>query len=280
MKVTIWGTRGSLATPGKDTARYGGNTACVEVTGQDGTRLVLDAGTGIRALGIALPSDLERIDVLLTHLHLDHIQGLGFFLPLFNPRMEVHIWGPAGATLGLRGRLMRYLSAPLFPVPLRDLPCRLILHEVPCAPARVGEFEIRSDLICHPGPTVGYRIRSPRGVIAYLSDHEPALGELQLRLPADWTSGHALADGVDLLIHDAQYTDEEYAARVGWGHSSFNHAFQFASMAGAKHLVPFHHDPAHDDDTMDRLIADTVARTRPVFKVTAAKEGAVFEIGQ
>src|ERR1041384_45521 len=116
MKVVMWGTRGSLATPGRDTARYGGNTSCVEVIGEAGARLVRDAGTGIRALGMALPPRLRRVDVLLTHLHMDHIQGLGFFDPLFNPAMEVHIWGPASATLSLRGRLMRYLSAPLFPV--------------------------------------------------------------------------------------------------------------------------------------------------------------------
>jgi phosphoribosyl 1,2-cyclic phosphodiesterase len=279
MKVTVWGTRGSLATPGWDTARYGGNTSCVEVLGDVGTRLVLDAGTGIRALGLALPSGLRRVDVLLTHLHLDHIQGLGFFAPLFNPHMEVHIWGPASATLELRARLMRYLSAPLFPVPLRDLPCKLVLHEVPCAAARIGEFEITSSLICHPGPTVGYRIRGAGGVLAYLSDHEPALGEGDLCLPAEWTSGQALADEVDLLFHDAQYTDDEYAERVGWGHSSLRHAIQFAALARARHLVPFHHDPGHDDATLDRLMAEAIAREKPAFQVTPAEEGAVFELG-
>jgi ribonuclease BN (tRNA processing enzyme) len=157
---------------------------------------------------------------------------------------------------------MRYLSAPLFPVPLRDLPCKLVLHEVPCATMRVGEFEIASNLICHPGPTVGYRLTSPQGVIAYLSDHEPALGEPRLRLPADWTSGQGLADNADLLIHDAQYTDEEYAERIGWGHSSLTHAVQFAQMARARHLVPFHHDPGHNDATIDRLVRDAVSQTR------------------
>jgi len=279
MKVVVWGTRGSLATPGLHTARYGGNTSCVEIIGEDGTRLVLDAGTGIRALGMALPRDLRRVDILLSHLHLDHIQGLGFFGPLFNPQMEVHIWGPASATLELRTRLMRYLSAPLFPVPLRDLPCKLVLHEVPCATARVGEFQISSSLICHPGPTVGYRVTGLRGVMAYLSDHEPALGKGRLSLPAEWTSGQALAENVDLLIHDAQYTDEEYADRVGWGHSSLKHAIEFAGLARTKHLIAFHHDPAHDDATLDRLIAEEIERERPAFHVTAAQEGAVFEIG-
>jgi phosphoribosyl 1,2-cyclic phosphodiesterase len=279
MKVTFWGTRGSVAAPGRDTARYGGNTSCVEVVGEDGTRLVLDAGTGIRALGSALPADQTRVDVLLSHLHLDHIQGLGFFAPLFNPRMEVHIWGPASTTLDLRSRLMRYLSAPLFPVPLRDLPCKLVLHEVPSATMRVGSFEIDSTLISHPGPTVGYRITGPEGVVAYLSDHEPAMGDTRLRLPAEWTSGQALAQNADLLIHDAQYTDEEYAQRVGWGHSSVAHAIQFATLARAKHLVPFHHDPAHSDAMIDQIIEDATREARPAFRVTPAQEGAVLKMG-
>ena len=278
MKVKIWGTRGSLATPGRETARYGGNTSCVEIVGENGTRLVLDAGTGIRALGMSLPPDLRRVDILLTHLHLDHIQGLGFFRPLFNPDMEVHIWGPASTTQELRARLRRYLSAPLFPVPLRDLPCKLVLHEVPSATARVGEFEISSSLICHPGPTVGYRVSGPGGTLAYLSDHEPALGKSRLSLPTDWTSGHALAENADLLIHDAQYTDEEYAERVGWGHSSLPQAIQFATLARARHLVAFHHDPAHDDATLERLLAEAVSQEQPAFQVTAAAEGAVFEV--
>lgn len=276
MKVAVWGSRGSLAAPGRDTARYGGNTSCVQVVGGDGTVLVLDAGTGIRALRMALPAGLNRVDVLLTHLHLDHIQGLGFFAPLFNPRMEVHIWGPASATLDLRARLSRYLSAPLFPVPLCDLPCRLILHEAPAQAVRVGEFEITSALVCHPGPTVGYRITGPAGVMAYLPDHEPAMGEEKLSRPGDWTSGHLLARDADLLLHDAQYTVEEYAGRVGWGHSSIDHAFQFAAQARVKCLVPFHHDPGHDDATLDRLTATAVRRSQPAFRVSAAREGATF----
>jgi phosphoribosyl 1,2-cyclic phosphodiesterase len=219
------------------------------------------------------------VDVLLSHLHLDHIQGLGFFSPLFNPQMEVHIWGPASATLDLRSRLMRYLSAPLFPVPLRDLPCRLLLHEVPSDSARIGEFEISSTLISHPGPTVGYRISGPGGVLAYLSDHEPALGQHRLGLPAEWTSGQEVAEGADLLIHDAQYTDAEYQERVGWGHSSVNHALQFATLARVKHLVLFHHDPAHSDAVIDRILARAIQLGKPGFSLTAAEEGAVFKIG-
>jgi ribonuclease BN (tRNA processing enzyme) len=143
---------------------------------------------------------------------------------------------------------------------------------------QVGEFEITSALVCHPGPTVGYRIAAPGGVVTYLSDHEPALGDANLRRAPEWTSGQALAHGADLLIHDAQYTDEEYSQRIGWGHSSLTHALQFATMAGVRHLVPFHHDPAHDDRMVSRMMAAGLKQARPSFPVTAAKEGAVFAL--
>ncbi|MEK7683985.1 MAG: MBL fold metallo-hydrolase [Verrucomicrobiota bacterium] len=278
MKVTLWGTRGSLATPGPDTARYGGNTSSVAVQGPEGTVLALDAGTGIRPLGGALPRTLRRVDVLLTHLHMDHIQGLGFFAPLYHPGMEVHIWGPASTTLNLRGRLIRYLSPPLFPVHLRDLPCKLFTHEVPCGDFDIGEFRVSSWLVCHPGPTVGYRVATSRASMAYLPDHEPALGLRKLSYARDWTSGYAVAEGVDLLIHDAQYTSDEYKTRVGWGHSTFDQAFAFAALAGVKHFVPFHHDPAHSDSVLDQLLASAIAAARPPFPVTPGAEGATFNL--
>jgi len=276
MKVTLWGTRGSIAAPGAETTRYGGNTACVEVRGADGTVLVLDAGTGIRRLGTVLPRSVQQVNLLLTHLHMDHLQGLGFFAPLYNPEAEVHIWGPASTTLSLRARLMRYLSPPLFPVRLRDLPCRLVLHEVPGGDFDIGEFHITSALICHPGPTVGYRIATAHASVAYLTDHEPALGAQQFPLPGDWTSGYVLAAGADLLIHDAQYSSEEYAQCIGWGHSSILQALTFAVLTQVKHFVPFHHDPTHTDDDLDRLLADAIATANPSFAVTPGTEGAVF----
>lgn len=278
MEVTLWGTRGSLATPGPETARYGGNTPCVGVRGEDGTFLVLDAGTGIRRLGTHVPEGVRRVDLLLTHLHMDHLQGLGFFAPLFDPRMEVHIWGPASPTLALRERLSRYLSPPLFPVQLRDLACSLQLHDVP-ADVSIGPFRVLSELVCHPGPTVGYRIEAPEGVLTYICDHEPALGHEQFPASPDWTSGYDLAAGADLLIHDAQYTRREYEAKVGWGHSSQEDAVRFAELAGVKHLVLFHHDPSHDDAALETMIADVVGRLKPAFPVTAAREGEVYHIG-
>ena len=277
MNVRLWGTRGSLASPGAETARYGGNTACVEVLGRDGTLLVLDAGTGIRRLGATLPKTFVRVDVLLTHLHMDHIQGLGFFAPLHDPRMEIHIWGPASTTLTLAERLHRYLSPPLFPVRLRDLACRLRLHEVPCDEFEIGEFHIASMLVCHPGPTVGYRIASSDGAVAYLPDHEPALGAVKFPIAAKWTSGYELAAGVDLLIHDAQYTRDEYRDHVGWGHSALEDTIRFAELAGVRRLVAFHHDPAHTDDDLDRMLSKRKDATSSL-EITPGTEGASFEL--
>jgi len=277
VRVTLWGTRGSLAAPGPETVRYGGNTACVEVRGKRNALLVLDAGTGIQRLGAMVRGGRGRIDLLLTHLHMDHIQGLGFFEPLYERGREIHIWGPPSPTLDLRTRLARYLSPPLFPVRLRDLPCRLTLHNVPPERFEVGGLEVEAALVCHPGSTVGYRISEGARSLAYLPDHEPALGLREFPGEPEWTSGFDLAAGADLLIHDAQYTTEEYQKRVGWGHSSIRDAIAFATVAGARRFVPFHHDPTHDDAMLDCI--DSVVRTGDLpFGFVAGTEGATFEV--
>jgi ribonuclease BN (tRNA processing enzyme) len=154
-----------------------------------------------------------------------------------------------------------------------------VLHDVAEGTFEIGEFRIATALVCHPGPTVGYRIAAPRTTLAYLPDHEPALGATRFPLAADWTSGHGLAAGVDLPVHDAQYTTAEYTARVGWGHSTLEHTLAFAMLARVKHLVTFHHDPAHDDETIDCITAEAVRAARPPFPVTAGAEGATFELG-
>jgi phosphoribosyl 1,2-cyclic phosphodiesterase len=272
MKITVWGSRGSVASAGPNTIRYGGNTVSVQVDGPDGSVLMLDAGTGIRRAGLALAGDGRPVHVLLTHLHMDHIQGLGFFLPLFEAGREVHVWGPP-STRDLRARLTRYLSPPLFPVRIRDLGAHVQLHDVPNEPWAVGEFTITAAGIIHPGPTVGYRIETKRARIAYMPDHEPILGG-----PIDtgeWSSGHVLARGVDVLIHDGQYTDEEYSDRVGWGHSSVAHAVQLADLAGARELVLIHHDPNHADGLIDDLVQAAQASRRE-GTVRAASEGMVL----
>jgi len=280
MKVTLWGTRGSLPTPGFDTSVYGGNTSCVTVKGDGGTMLVLDAGTGIRRLGMTIDPSVGRVDILLTHLHLDHIQGLGFFAPLYRPDLDVHIWGPSSTKLDLRTRLMRYLSPPLFPVRLTELPCKLTLHEVPRDELQIGSLHVHCAQVCHPGPTVGYRITDARGnAVTYLPDHEPALGAQSFpSLPREWTSGGGLAAGCDLLIHDSQYSTHEYDQRIGWGHSSLRHTLEFGTLTGAKHVVPFHHDPSHADADLEKLMQQAIEEVKPAFRVTPAREGMSFEL--
>ena len=273
MKATLWGTRGSLASAGPDTVRYGGDTAAVEVRGPGGEILVLDAGSGVRPIGDQLPAQTTRLDILLTHLHMDHIQGLGFFAPLFDPTIEVHIWGPGSTTLSLGKRLTRYLSPPLFPVLLRDLPT-VQLHEIqPPARFDIGSLSVLADLIVHPGPTLGYRIESADCVLAYLPDHEPALGMPDFPDRPAWTSGFDLACGADVLIHDAQYTEDEYKQRIGWGHSTFEHALEFARQAGVQRLVTFHHDPGHSDDMLDGVLAEMSARGDLDFELIAGQVG-------
>lgn len=279
MKAVLRGVRGSMPSPRPGTARYGGNTSCVEVRAAPGSVCVLDAGTGIRAID-GKPGELERVDVLLTHLHMDHILGLGFFRPLLQPGLEVHLWGPPSATQSLHGRLSRYLSPPLFPVLLRDLPCRLVLHDAPRGPFELPGLGVTADLVCHPGPTLGYRLEGDGGgVLAYLPDHEPALGTAVVAGPPEWTSGYDLARGADVLIHDAQYTDDEYPDRVGWGHSSLSQAVAFAELAGVARLVTFHHDPDHDDGMLDAVHAGTGLRRDGTVDVVAGREGDELRIG-
>ena len=259
-----------MASPGPETVRYGGNTACVEVRTDDAL-LVLDAGTGIRRLGASLREYQGRIDLLLTHLHMDHLQGIGFFEPCFRDDVDLHIWGPPSTTLSLRERLARYLSPPLFPVQLRDLGSHVTLHDVPLEPFAVGGTTIHGQAVIHPGPTVGYRITSGGRTLAYLPDHEPAMGAPGFPLAPEWTSGHALAAGADLLIHDTQDTEAQYGSRVGWGHSSVEHVWAFACQAGVRALVTFHHDPGHGDEQLDALVADLQARDGP--DVIGGREG-------
>ena len=277
MRVTFWGTRGSIASPGPATQGYGGNTACVQVSAEDGTCLILDAGTGIRALGDALPKDVPRIDILLSHLHMDHIQGLGFFAPFFREDFEVHVWGPPSTTQGLRERLTRYLSPPLFPVRLRDVESDLQLHNAPAEPTRIGAFVVTAATIIHPGPTVGYRIDENGRSMAYLSDHEPALGVGKFPDAPAWTSGHDIAAGVDVLVHDGQFSQDERAGKIGWGHSSTVEAAEFARQARARRLVCFHHDPSHDDEAVDRLIEEASAVADGVL-VSGAREGVSLQV--
>jgi phosphoribosyl 1,2-cyclic phosphodiesterase len=275
MRVCLWGTRGSIASAGPDTIAYGGNTSCAEIEGRDGTIVILDAGTGIRRVGDTY-KEPRRLDILLTHLHMDHIQGLGFFGPFFRDDFEVHVWGPPSTTQDLRTRLTRYLSPPLFPVRLRDVNARLELHDAPMEPFQIGGLTVDADVIIHPGQTIGYRVSDGTASVAYLPDHEPALGTNGMPTESAWTSGYKLAAGTDILIHDAQYTAAEYEGRVGWGHSRISDAVELGRMAGAKRLVTFHHDPGHDDRELDQMVEEGRAIAGDQLEVLPGREGATF----
>ena len=257
MRARVWGCRGSVAAPGPDTVKYGGNTSCVEVRLASGHALVLDAGTGMRPLGVSMQEDLPvELHVMLTHLHLDHLQGLGFFRPLFAPGLDIHIWGPASPVQHLAERISMYLSPPLFPVRLDDVPANVTFHDAPEEPVTIGSATIRAAKVTHQGPTVGYRIEELGRTLVYLPDHEPSLGADLATVPAAWMSGHDIARDADVLLHDGQYRDHEYGAHVGWGHSSVGDAMEFANKADVDNLVLFHHDPYHTDAELEALLTE------------------------
>jgi phosphoribosyl 1,2-cyclic phosphodiesterase len=261
VKVKIWGARGSIPAPGPETTRYGGNTSCVQVTLDNGSTFVLDAGTGIRSLGLALQHNGEQpLNILLTHLHLDHIQGLMFFAPMFNPKSEIVVWGPASPEASLEDRIARYISAPLSPVEVRELPCHPSFREMDVTESSIGSASVHSMSVSHRGPTLGYRIEADGQALCYIPDHEPGLGAPLASLEEEWISGFDLARGASLLIHDCQYTDAEYPNHIGWGHSPVSDALAFADRTNVQQLLLFHHDPLHSDDFIDRLAGDVVGR--------------------
>jgi phosphoribosyl 1,2-cyclic phosphodiesterase len=199
---------------------------------------------------------VTRVHVLLSHLHLDHLQGLGFFRPLFRPDVEVHVWGPSSPVESLADRIATYLSPPLFPVRQAEIPAKLTFHDAPETTIAIGSLSVRAALVTHQGPTVGYRIEEDGRSLVYLPDHEPGIGLDIADQPAEWVSGYNLARRADVLLHDAQYGDEEYPRHTGWGHSSIGHVVAFARKAQVGHVVLFHHDPYHTDEELESLIGD------------------------
>jgi phosphoribosyl 1,2-cyclic phosphodiesterase len=279
MELKIWGCRGSVPTPGPSTVTYGGNTSCVEVALDDETALILDAGTGIRALGADLVKrGTRRIHLFLTHLHFDHLEGLRFFAPLWDANVTLEIHGPRSPVLSLDDRIHRAFSPPLFPLDFRDVPAEVRFHDLPGEPWRVNGLTLSSDLVLHPGPTVGLRLETEHSAIAYIPDHEPALAGIGGRT-TEWVSAGGIARDVDLLLHDSQYSEDEYDTRIGWGHSSVAHAVAFSEAVRAKRLVLFHHEPNHSDSELEQLedrareLSDSLERA-PVL----AREGMQIDV--
>jgi phosphoribosyl 1,2-cyclic phosphodiesterase len=216
---------------------------------------------------------------LLTHLHLDHVEGLRFFAPLFDEQVKLEVWGPPSPVSSLQERIARSFSPPLFPLDLRGVPAQVSFHDVPRRPWTIHGASLSAALVAHPGPTLGFRIETATSSLAYLPDHEPALAGPIADRSRDWISGSLLAEGADLLLHDAQYSQDEYADHVGWGHSSVADAVAFARAAGAGRLVLFHHDPSHSDEALERLQAEArTLATADAEPPTLAREGMILDL--
>ena len=283
-RITFWGTRGSIPTPGPDTNRYGGNTPCVAVerAGGDGRRLlILDAGTGIRPLGkelVAQGNGALEVDLLISHTHWDHIQGLPFFAPFFAQGNAVRIWGAQQGDVDLGAVLRQQMHPVVFPVPLDELAAELVVEHVEAGSFEVDAFAIEAIRLRHPGHTLGYRFRPEVGgrAMAYVTDNELGSGG-EYEVGPSWREELVkFLDGVDILIHDSMYTSEELEQHRGWGHSSCDEAVALAVEAGVKQLVLFHHRPEHDDAAMDSMVEqaqESAAASGGGLEVLAAAEG-------
>jgi phosphoribosyl 1,2-cyclic phosphodiesterase/ActR/RegA family two-component response regulator len=270
--IRFWGVRGSTPVPGPSTVLFGGNTSCVEVRA-DGEIIILDAGSGIRRLGLALAREFKdqpmSVTILITHTHWDHIQGFPFFGPAYNPRNKVRILGYEGARKGLLSTLTSQMESPYFPVSLRQLPSSLEVVELREFDFCIGRVRVEATFVNHPGLCLGYRLHTSGGSVSYLPDHESyqrmrshggaaSSAERVELLKHASEKDQKLVDflhGTDALIVDAQYDDQEYQTRVGWGHGCVDDVVALALLAQAKQLFLFHHDPDHDDAQILRMLA-------------------------
>jgi len=279
--VTFYGVRGSCPCAGEEYRRFGGNTSAVLVEIDGDPPLILDLGTGAHALGRALRRSAcgttpFRGTALLTHLHYDHILGLPFFPPLAEPGTLLEIHGPRQGIEPLAATLRRAVQPPFFPVHLAELHGDVIFHDLGSEDFAVGSAKVRSRPVPHPGATLGYRIEAPGAVLAYVPDHQAAPDR-------QWVDPAVLelCDGADLVIHDAQYSEDELDRHPDWGHSSVDYAVRVAAASGARRLALFHHDPSHADRDVDALVAHAGALPAAdrLDEVYAASEGTTVVVG-
>ena len=269
--------RGSIATPGSATVRYGGNTSCIEV--RHGSQIIiLDAGTGLRQLGKALLEEFKdrplNLTLLLSHTHWDHIQGLPFFAPIYEKRCHLRILGCEGARTGLVAALTGQMESTYFPVPFSQLPSNIEIEEFTDYDFAIGPVTVRAHRSNHPGVCVGYRLTTPDGRIVFFPDMEPRAGGTDREL-IDYIQA------TDLLVLDSQYSLAEYKNHVGWGHGCVDNSVALALQARAKRLFLFHHDPDHADKKLDQFVRHArqlVARQKIRLKVDAAREGQVIKL--
>jgi ribonuclease BN (tRNA processing enzyme) len=209
------------------------------------------------------------------------VEGLGFFGPIWDPDCEIHLWGPPTPERSLREDITRLMSPPLFPVHLDEIPSKLFFHDVTRMEWELGSTRIIADPIIHRGPAVGFRLEDGGSTIAYMSDHEPAIGVDLANVLPEWVSGYGLAQGADVLFHDAQYTEEEYASRVGWGHSTVDQMMAFGRLTKVGKLYMFHHDPMHTDQKLQEMLLAARERWEPDPQTLAlAYEGMEISLGE
>lgn len=277
MRVTFLGVRGSFPCPSPINRRYGGNTAAVAVRVDGEAPILLDLGTGLpqfdagdgRADGRPF-----RASALVTHLHLDHVQGLPFFPPVHERGTEIDLYGPRQNEGSLRDAFARLVAPPFFPLPLDEIVGEIRFHEVGNDQFAIGEATVTARPVPHLGPTVGYRIQWDGGTLAYVSDHQAPRG-----LDHVDEAVLELCDGADLLIHEGQYTPHEFPAKANWGHSTIDYAIRVATEAGARRLCLFHHDPWRSDDHLDALVTEAKKALRGVTEeVIAAAEGMTLTV--
>ncbi|MGO9482892.1 MAG: MBL fold metallo-hydrolase [Candidatus Kryptoniota bacterium] len=297
MKIKFWGVRGSIATPGPSTVRYGGNTACTEVHLDDGSLIILDAGTGIRNLGNELMRRGEPVHahILISHAHWDHIQGFPFFKPAFTAGNELTVIGPEAKGVNLAQLIAEQMNKVYFPVKLSELEAKINFIPLKEDTISIRGAEVRSFFLNHPGFTVGYRITQNDKTLVYVSDNEPFAAETSnfftnreaevLTLFREYHGDPSkrvldFVKGADVLIHDATYTTEQYDEHIGWGHSNFLQTLSFASDAGVKTLFLFHYDPALDDEDIDEIVAKSnieMKKSGYTFRLCASRESQEFE---
>ncbi|MCX5721122.1 MAG: diguanylate cyclase [Nitrospirae bacterium] len=284
MRVRFWGTRGCIPTPGRHTIRFGGNTPCVELRTADGTIIILDCGTGAQALSLELhrsPRPL-KLNLLIGHTHWDDIQGLPFFLQSLWPDTDVSMYAPAGFQRGLEAALASQMCRTNFSPTLCDLMGRIRYFELGEGFFRLGKAVIETQYLNHPASAFAFRISDGGATVAYVSNHEPFADPARSGLVHPGDQRHiTFLKGVDLLIHDAQYSDVEYQGRIGWGHSPASYATEVALAAEVGRLALFHHDPLHDDDEVERLALAAralVTERQASLDVFAAAEGFDLEV--
>ncbi len=287
MRVTFWGTRGSLAKPGRQTLRFGGNTACIQVESDDGTLIVLDCGTSAHGLGQHLVQGARAPlhgHVFISHTHWDHIQGLPFFAPFFQPGNEWDVYGPGGLAESMRETLSGQMQYEYFPITLEAMGATVRYHNLGEGRLEVGGVRVRTRYLNHPTLTLGYRLEVDGATLVYACDHEPHAGLSTLEGGALTTQDRAHVDflrGADLVVHDAQYTDAEYRKKVGWGHSPLGYAARVCREAGVQRLAVTHHDPLRADDDLESTIAafsKSLEGGSARLEVFAAAEGQVIEL--